>query len=175
MHDYLMAEDSELWDIILDGPFVPTRTNTETEKLEVKPTKEYTETDRKAIEKGLKVKKILICGIEPDEYNCVSSHETAKEIWEAFLTAHEGTSQVKQSKIDMLTTEYELFRMKDDESIQDTNTRFTSIINELHSLGEIISIVPHLLTVFCLREQIRNLVLYLFFSGLLVFISVTIM
>ena len=22
MHDYLMAEDSELWDIILDGPFV---------------------------------------------------------------------------------------------------------------------------------------------------------
>ena len=24
MHDYLMAEDSELWDIVLDGPFVPT-------------------------------------------------------------------------------------------------------------------------------------------------------
>ena len=23
MHDYLMAEDSELWDIVLDGPFVP--------------------------------------------------------------------------------------------------------------------------------------------------------
>ncbi|XP_070036408.1 uncharacterized protein [Nicotiana tomentosiformis] len=38
----------------------------------------------------------------------------------------------------MLTTEYELFRMKDDESIQDMHTRFTSIINELHSLGEII-------------------------------------
>ncbi|XP_070005625.1 intracellular protein transport protein USO1-like [Nicotiana sylvestris] len=45
----------------------------------------------------------------------------------------------KQSKIDMLTTEYELFRMKNDESIQDMNTRFTSIINELHSFGEIIS------------------------------------
>ncbi|XP_070047490.1 uncharacterized protein [Nicotiana tomentosiformis] len=38
----------------------------------------------------------------------------------------------------MLTTEYELFRMKDDESIQDMHTRSTSIINELHSLGEII-------------------------------------
>ncbi|XP_070029825.1 uncharacterized protein [Nicotiana sylvestris] len=38
----------------------------------------------------------------------------------------------------MLTTEYELFRMKDDESIQDMYTRFTSIINELHSLGETI-------------------------------------
>ncbi|XP_070044856.1 uncharacterized protein [Nicotiana tomentosiformis] len=38
----------------------------------------------------------------------------------------------------MLTTEYELFRMKDDESIQDMHTRFTFIINELHSLGETI-------------------------------------
>ncbi|XP_019248821.1 PREDICTED: uncharacterized protein LOC109228101 [Nicotiana attenuata] len=37
-----------------------------------------------------------------------------------------------------LATEYELFTMKDDESIQDMHTRFTSIINELHSLGDII-------------------------------------
>ncbi|XP_070008414.1 structural maintenance of chromosomes protein 3-like [Nicotiana sylvestris] len=38
----------------------------------------------------------------------------------------------------MLTTEYELFRMKDDESIQDMHTRFTSLINGLHSLGDVI-------------------------------------
>ncbi|XP_070007049.1 uncharacterized protein [Nicotiana sylvestris] len=38
----------------------------------------------------------------------------------------------------MLTTEYELFRMKDDESIQDMHTRFTFIINKLHSPGETI-------------------------------------
>ena len=23
MHDFLMIEDSELWDIVLDGPFIP--------------------------------------------------------------------------------------------------------------------------------------------------------
>ncbi|XP_070003029.1 uncharacterized protein [Nicotiana sylvestris] len=49
-----------------------------------------------------------------------------------------GTTQVKQSKIDMLTTKYEFFKMKDDESIQDMHTRFTSIINEPHSLGDVI-------------------------------------
>ncbi|XP_070025914.1 uncharacterized protein [Nicotiana sylvestris] len=38
----------------------------------------------------------------------------------------------------MLTTEYELFRMKDNESIQDMHTRFTCIINELHSLRDVI-------------------------------------
>nr|XP_016494451.1 PREDICTED: uncharacterized protein LOC107813678 [Nicotiana tabacum] len=85
-----------------------------------KTRKEYNDTDRKARKTS-----------EQKRYSSV-------EIWEALQIAHEGTTQVKQSNIDTLTTEYELFRMKDDESIQDMHTRFTSIINELHSLGEII-------------------------------------
>nr|XP_033508240.1 uncharacterized protein LOC117273247 [Nicotiana tomentosiformis] len=102
MHDFIMAKDSELWDVICDGPFVPTKTSGDPADI------------------------------------VMSASQPAKEIWEALQIAHEGTTQVKQSKIDMLTTEYKLFRMKDDESIQDMHTRFASIINELHSLGEII-------------------------------------
>ncbi|XP_070045230.1 uncharacterized protein [Nicotiana tomentosiformis] len=104
----------------------------------LKTRKEYNDADRKSIEKNFRTKKILVCGIGPDEYCKISACQSAKEIWEALQTAHEGTTQFRQSKIDMLTTEYKLFRMKDDESIQDMHTRFTSIINELHSLGEII-------------------------------------
>ncbi|XP_059284856.1 uncharacterized protein LOC132038154 [Lycium ferocissimum] len=140
MHDYLMAGDSELWNIILDGPFIPTKIGEATGKSVKKHRKEYSETDRKAIEKGFKAKKILMCGIRLGEYNCVSTRETAKEIWEVLLMAHKGISQVKRSKIDMLTTEYELFKMKNGESIQDMHTRFISTINELHSLGEIIPV-----------------------------------
>ncbi|XP_075087749.1 uncharacterized protein LOC142169742 [Nicotiana tabacum] len=103
-----------------------------------KSRKEYSDADRKAIEKNFRAKKILVCGIGLDEYNRISACQPAKEIWEALQTTHEGTTQIKQSKIDMLTTEYQLFRMKDDESIQDMHTLFTSIINELYSLGEII-------------------------------------
>ncbi|XP_070016967.1 uncharacterized protein [Nicotiana sylvestris] len=110
----------------------------ETGSLVPKGRREYNNTDRKVVEKNYCAKKILMCGIGPDEYNKVSACDTAKEIWESLQTAHKGTTQVKQSKIDMLTTEYKLFRMKDDESIQDMHTRFTSIINELHSLGDVI-------------------------------------
>ncbi|XP_016478635.1 uncharacterized protein LOC107800008 [Nicotiana tabacum] len=92
-----MAEDSELWDVICDRPFDPTKNLGDP---------------------------------------AVAIPKTSKEIWEDLKIAHEGTTQVKQSKIDMLTIEYELFRMKDDEYIQDMHTRFTSTINELHSLGE---------------------------------------
>ncbi|XP_075084058.1 uncharacterized protein LOC142167832 [Nicotiana tabacum] len=100
--------------------------------------KEYNDADRKAVVKNFHAKRILVCGIGPDEYNRISACQSAKEIWEALQTAHEGATQVKQSKIDMLSTKYELFRMKDDESIQDIQTLFTSIINELHSLGKIV-------------------------------------
>ncbi|XP_070048841.1 uncharacterized protein [Nicotiana tomentosiformis] len=139
MHDFIIAEDSELWDVICDGPFVTMKTVDEGTATVPKTRKEYNDADTKAIEKNFRAKKILVCGIGPDEYNHISACQSAKEIWEALQTAHEGTAQVKQSKIDMLTTEFELFRMKDDESIQDMHTRFTSIINELHLLGEIIS------------------------------------
>ncbi|XP_070015969.1 uncharacterized protein [Nicotiana sylvestris] len=104
MHDFIMAEDSELWDIICDGPHVPMKKLGETGPMVLKDRKEYSDIDRKVVEKNYRAKKIL----------------------------------VKWSKIDMLTTEYELFRMKYDESIQDMHTRFTSIINELHSLGDVI-------------------------------------
>ncbi|XP_009800502.1 uncharacterized protein LOC142165310 [Nicotiana tabacum] len=117
-------------------PFVPTKNLGDPVVATPKTRKEFNEADRKAIKKHFRAKKILVCGIGPDKYNRISACQSTKEIWEALQTAHKGTTQVKQSKIDMLTTEYELFRMKDNEFIQDMHTRFTSIINELHSLGE---------------------------------------
>ncbi|XP_075103439.1 uncharacterized protein LOC142178021 [Nicotiana tabacum] len=98
----------------------------------------YNDADKKVIEKNFRAKKILVFGIAPDKYNWFSAYQSSKEIWEALQTAYGRTTQVKQSKIDILTSEYELFRMKDDESIHEMHTRFTFIINEIHSLGEII-------------------------------------
>ncbi|XP_070014744.1 uncharacterized protein [Nicotiana sylvestris] len=133
-----MAEDSEMWDIICDGPHVPMKKVGDSRVMVPKTRKEYNDIDRKVVEKNFRAKKILVCGIGPDEYNRIPACQSAKTTWEALQMEHVGTTQVKQSKIDMLTTEYELFKMKDDESIQDMHTRFTSIINELYSLGEII-------------------------------------
>ncbi|XP_075107044.1 uncharacterized protein LOC142180026 [Nicotiana tabacum] len=139
MHDFIMAEDSELWEVICDGPFVPMKTGCKGTITVPKTRKEYNDDDKKSIEKNFRAKKIVICVIGPDEYNRISACLSAKEIWEALQTAHEGTTQVKQSKIDMLTTEYELFNMKEDEPTLNIHTRFTSITNELQSLGEVIS------------------------------------
>ena len=153
MHDYLMAEDSELWDIVLDGPFVPMMEEKDGEKTITvpNPRQKYDEADRKKIEKGFKAKTLLVCGIGPDEYNRVSACESAKEIWDCLKTAHKGTEQVKESKIDMLTSRYENFKMKEGETIHDMFTKFSSITNELRSLGEPISMTKQV------REVLRIL------------------
>ena len=82
MHDFLMAEDSELWDIVLDGPFIPIieEKDGENTRLVPNPRRKYDEDDRKKIEKGYKAKKFLVCGIGPDEFNRVSTCESAEEI-----------------------------------------------------------------------------------------------
>ncbi|XP_069144342.1 uncharacterized protein [Solanum lycopersicum] len=104
-----------------------------------KPRQKYDEADRKKIEKGYKAKTLLVCGIGPDELNRVSAYESAKKIWDCLKTAHEGTEQVKESKIDMLTSSHENFKMKEGETVHDMFTKLSSITNELRSLGEPIS------------------------------------
>ncbi|XP_070005425.1 golgin IMH1-like [Nicotiana sylvestris] len=111
-----MAEDSELWDITCDGSHVPMKKLEETGPLVPKGRREYNDTDRKAVEKNYSAKKILMCGIGPDEYNRVSACDTATEIWEALQTAHEGTTQTltMDELIGNLKT-YEMKRKKDSE------------------------------------------------------------
>ena len=129
MMDHLIGENPDLWGVILDGPTIHMKTVTDGITKIPKERKEWNVEDKLAIQNNAKAKKILICGIGPDEYNRISSCQDAKAIWETLQTAHEGTTQVKKSKIDNLNRQYELFRMAQGETIQDMHTRFNSIIN----------------------------------------------
>ena len=44
---------------------------------------------------------------------------------------HEGTNQIKESKINLLVHSYELFFMKANETIVEIITKFTDIVNGL--------------------------------------------
>lgn len=73
------------------------------------------------------------------EYSRVSQCESAKQIWDTLFVAHEGTNQVKESKLNMLTTSYELFRMSEGESISNMFFPLNQIFNSIHALGKRIS------------------------------------
>jgi len=66
--------------------------------------------------------------------NCKSAYEA----WNDLIITHEGTSQVKRSKIDLFRSKYENFYMLENECIDEMLTRFTKITNGLFSLGDTI-------------------------------------
>ncbi|GJZ23187.1 retrovirus-related pol polyprotein from transposon TNT 1-94 [Tanacetum coccineum] len=61
---------------------------------------------------------------------------TAKEIWKTLLITHQGNSQVKDNKIDLLVQQYEQFVISEDESIDSAFARFNTIITSLKALDE---------------------------------------
>ena len=70
MHHYINANNSELWDVILDGPYVSMKQvkDRSLTTFVVKTKKDFTEIDRKENDKNYKAKKILVCGIGANEY-----------------------------------------------------------------------------------------------------------
>ncbi|VFQ69542.1 unnamed protein product [Cuscuta campestris] len=95
---------------------------------------EFDAEDIKKVENYAKAINMLYCTVNPDDYRKISCCTTAKEMWDKLEVTYEGTDQVREAKIDFLTQEYEMFRMKEGEKIDDMFDRFSKIINDLHAL-----------------------------------------
>ncbi|GJT50220.1 retrovirus-related pol polyprotein from transposon TNT 1-94 [Tanacetum coccineum] len=70
------------------------------------------------------------------EYERIFMCNTAKEIWKTLLITHQGNSQVKDNKIDLLVQQYEQFIIFKDESIESAIARSNTIITNLKALDE---------------------------------------
>ena len=59
---------------------------------------------------------------------------SVKEMWDKFKLIYKGTSQVKETKANMLVHDYELFKMKLEETISEMFAKLTKITNGLKVL-----------------------------------------
>ena len=66
----------------------------------------------------------LFQALNDDDVDRVIHCEFALDIWSHLVVTHEGTSQVKRAKIDLLRSQYENFTMHEHESIDDMVTKF---------------------------------------------------
>ena len=104
-----------------------------------KPEEEWDDQEMKMGELNAKAMNLLYCALDANEFNRISTCTTAKEIWDKLQVTHEGTTQVKTSKISMLVHNYELFKMEPNKIISEMFARFIDIINSLKSLGMVYS------------------------------------
>ena len=57
----------------------------------------------------------IFCGVFPYEFHRISHITIAKEVWQILETTYEGTKKVKDTKLQMLTTQFVELKMSEDE------------------------------------------------------------
>ncbi|GJW95358.1 zf-CCHC domain-containing protein [Tanacetum coccineum] len=133
---YVKAKDLDLWHIILNGDFPPVAKNEVTQILEVVPFEEQSDDLKKKLAKNNEAKMVLYNALPKKEYERIFMCKTAKDIWQSLLITHQGNSQVKDNKIDLLVQQYEQFTILEEESIDSGFARFNTIITSLKALDE---------------------------------------
>ncbi|VFQ93362.1 unnamed protein product, partial [Cuscuta campestris] len=132
MRIYIRSTNFQLWLVIKNEEEVPMKKVGD--KLIPKTEDEFDAEDIKKVENYAKAINMLYCAVNPDDYRKISCCSTAKEMWGKLEVTYEGTDQVREAKIDFLTQEYEMFKMKEHEKIDDLFDRFSKIVNDLHAL-----------------------------------------
>ena len=76
--------------------------------------------------------------ITNEEFKKISSTETTKEAWTILQTTYEGTTAIKDSKLQRLTTSFEEIKMEEDESFDEFYAKLKDTVNSTFNLGETI-------------------------------------
>ena len=138
MKNWIQGTDMKIWRIIEQGPTAITKEVNG--KTIPKTAEEWDDDDIKIAERNCRAKTFLFCAVNEEEYNKLSTCETAKEIWEKMELTYEGTSGVKKARIDKLMREYEDFKMKPNEPIEEALERVGKIIKAATALGRKLNI-----------------------------------
>nr|XP_009612469.1 uncharacterized protein LOC104105783 [Nicotiana tomentosiformis] len=123
MKTYTTSYDIKVWRMIKKGnlPIHPKKDANGQVIISTDPLDldDYTDEQAVVITINAKAKYLLYNAISGEEYKNISSCETAKEMWKKMEVTYEGTNKVKETRINLLVRDYELFQMKDGESVEE--------------------------------------------------------
>jgi len=130
MYSHVIGMDDELWDVLEDG-VGNLRLDEESVALDRKA---HTAEQKKLYKKHHLIRGILVAALPHKEYLKMSNKSTAKAMFTSLCSNYEGNKKVREAKATMLVHQYELFRMKEDESIETMYSRFQTLVSGLQIL-----------------------------------------
>ncbi|KAA0054584.1 putative mitochondrial protein [Cucumis melo var. makuwa] len=110
--------------VIVDGVSVP------------KPEVDWIDAEEQASVGNARAINAIFNGVDLNVFKLINSYTTAKEAWKILEVAYEGTSKVKISRLQLITSKFEALRMTEDESVSIYNGRVLEIANDSLLLGE---------------------------------------
>ncbi|XP_070010370.1 uncharacterized protein [Nicotiana sylvestris] len=131
---FAKAYDIKVWRVIKKGNYpLPAATPPLADPEDIDS---YTKEQIEVVQVNNKARNFLHNAISGEEYEKISSCDTTKEMWDKLEVTYEGTSKVKETHINMLVHDYELFSMKEAESIEEKFARFSKIVSHLKAFGK---------------------------------------
>ncbi|RVW23149.1 Cycloartenol synthase [Vitis vinifera] len=88
-------------------------------------------------EEKLKKDKAITClhsGLADHIFTKIMNLETPKQVWDKLQGEFEGSERVKNVRLLTLKREFELMKMKDDESVKDYSGRLMDVVNQMRLL-----------------------------------------
>ncbi|CAM8968751.1 unnamed protein product [Rhodiola kirilowii] len=134
MKAFLKSQDESVWEAIENGWTPPVVTKDNEVSLLTKD--KWTDTQRMAEAANSKAMNAIFSGLNGKNSKMISNCEIAKKAWDVLRIAQEGTTKVKISRMETVTTKFENLRMQEDDTNADFNTRVLDISNEAFALGE---------------------------------------
>jgi hypothetical protein len=132
-YGYIMGLDEELWDILEEG----VGDLVLDEEGVVVDRKKHTPALKKLYKKQYIIIGALVTAITKAEYMKMSDKSTTKAMFTSLCSNYEGSKKVKEAKAFMLVHQYELFKMKDDETIEEMYSRFQTLVSGLQILKKL--------------------------------------
>ncbi|XP_073289624.1 uncharacterized protein [Primulina huaijiensis] len=142
MKAHLAAQDDDMWFVITNGPLKILKPNTAIAVTEDAPQmleklrSDWTSGDKKKENLDNVAKDILYETLDKNIFSKIKMCHTAKEIWEKLIEICEGDEQTKENKLSVAMQKFENLNMKAGETLSEFDERFSSLVNELTTLGK---------------------------------------
>lgn len=113
---FLKSLGSKAWKVVLKGWKHPIIT-TEDDTTSMKSKANWIDAKDKEALGNSKVLNVIFNGVDKNMFRLINICSEAKETWEILKTSHEGTSKVRISRMQLLTTKFENLKMNEEEYI----------------------------------------------------------
>ncbi|XP_019158013.1 PREDICTED: uncharacterized protein LOC109154740 [Ipomoea nil] len=131
MRVYIMSQGERVWRSVEEGWVPPTN-----EQGEKKLKREWSEEEIKEADFNSKAMNSIYGAVSEETFKLISNTEIAKEAWTILCNHHEGNTIVKQSKLQMIQTQFETLKMEENENITQFNAKILDIAGAAYNLGE---------------------------------------
>ncbi|KAL8118554.1 hypothetical protein AgCh_016177 [Apium graveolens] len=105
-----------------------------------KEPEDFTPAEKEEASLDASLQLILIDSLDPLMNRYVMNCKNSKHMWETIEVINEGTEEVRENKLEILTSEYEHFKSNPGEGISEVFERYNALINNLNINGKYYSI-----------------------------------